>query len=145
MESIANISESRGSGTGVNFGFVATSRRGASCLCGIGIDCFQADKIEHSFDQFIPMIVADFMDKKKKHVVILPYFCQEEVERYLAIAERMKSFPTPNVSCDFLLASSPRTETSEELVAAFTELGTAVAFACPTQIFGKRNPFLRMS
>ncbi len=102
----------------------------------IGIDCFPKDKIEHSFGRFIPSIIAGVMQKKKKHIVILPYFCQEEVDRYLAIAERMKSFPTPNVSCDFLLASSPRTETSDELVAAFSELGTTISFACPTQIFG---------
>jgi hypothetical protein len=110
--------------------------RTASSEFVIGIDCFLEDEIKHRLEQLIPSIIAGFMQNKKKHIVILPYFCQEEVERYLAIAERMKSFPTPNASCDFLLASSPRTETSEELVAAFSELGTTIAFACPTQIFG---------
>jgi len=76
------------------------------------------------------------MTKKKKHIVILPYFCQEEVERYLKIAERIKSFPNPGVDCVFLLASSPRTETSEELVSTYSQIGETIPFACPTQIFG---------
>lgn len=76
------------------------------------------------------------MSTSKKHVIILPYFCQEEVERYLKIAERLKQFPQPNVTCDFLLASSPRTETSQPLVEAYSELGKTIPFACPTQIFG---------
>lgn len=76
------------------------------------------------------------MSDKKKHIIILPYFCQEEVDRYLKIAQRLKTFPVPVVDCDFLLASSPRTETNQALVAAFSELGTAIPFACPTQIFG---------
>ncbi|MEM9941107.1 MAG: hypothetical protein AAF939_05920, partial [Planctomycetota bacterium] len=71
-----------------------------------------------------------------KHVIILPYYCQEEVDRYLRIAERLHEFGPGNVECDFLLASSPRTETSQELIAAYSELGTAVPFSCPTQIFG---------
>ncbi len=76
------------------------------------------------------------MDANKKHVIILPYFCQEEVDRYLKIAQRLKSFPQPNVQCDFLLASSPRTETNQQLVNTYSELGKAIPFACPTQIFG---------
>lgn len=76
------------------------------------------------------------MPDKKKHIVILPYFCQEEVERYLRIAERIASFKKPNVECEFLLASSPRTETSQQLVETYSKLGKTIPFACPTQIFG---------
>ena len=76
------------------------------------------------------------MSKNKKHIVILPYFCEAEVGRYLRIAQRLKSFPVPKVDCEFLLASSPRTKTSSSLLAAYSELGTATAFTCPTQIFG---------
>lgn len=76
------------------------------------------------------------MSAKKKHIVILPYFCQEEVDRYIKIAQRLKAFPVSCVDCDFLLASSPRTQTNDALVAAYSELGTTIAFACPTQIFG---------
>lgn len=76
------------------------------------------------------------MSNQKKHIVILPYFCHEEVDRYIKIAARIKSFPKPNVECEFLLASSPRTETSQELVEAYSELGPTTPFACPTQIFG---------
>ena len=76
------------------------------------------------------------MSNQKKHVVILPYFCQEEVDRYLKIAARLETFPKPQVQCEFLLASSPRTETSPQLVEAYSKLGPTTPFACPTQIFG---------
>lgn len=76
------------------------------------------------------------MPVQRQHIVILPYFCEEEVERYLKIADRLQSFPRPAVDCHFLLASSPRTETSRRLVDAYSALGKTIAFQCPTQIFG---------
>ena len=76
------------------------------------------------------------MSDRPQHTVILPYFCREEVERYLKIAERLAQFPAPKCDVTFLLASSPKTETDEDLVAAYSKLGKTIAFACPTQIFG---------
>lgn len=76
------------------------------------------------------------MSKEKIHVVILPYFCDEEVDRYLKIAQRLKTFNPPKVRCDYLLAASPRTETSQRLVDAYSELGHVATLDCPTQIFG---------
>ena len=75
-------------------------------------------------------------EKQNRHVVILPYYCDEEVTRYLRIAERIAEFPKPEVPCDYLLAASPRTEHSVELEAEFSKLGKTIAFQCPTQIFG---------
>ena len=72
----------------------------------------------------------------KKHIIILPYFCQEEVDRYLKIADKLASFPRPSVEVDYLLAASPRTENNAELKAAYSKLGNAISFECPTQIFG---------
>ena len=72
----------------------------------------------------------------KQHNVILPYFCNEEVNRYLKIAERLSTFPQPANGYRFILASSPRTKTSRELVEAYSRLGTTIPFACPSQIFG---------
>ena len=76
------------------------------------------------------------MPDRPQHTVILPYFCREEVDRYLLIAERLAQFPAPKCEVTFLLASSPKTETDDELVAAYSKLGKTIAFACPTQIFG---------
>ena len=76
------------------------------------------------------------MSDRPQHTIILPYFCREEVDRYLKIAERLAQFPTPKCDITFLLASSPKTETDDELVAAYSKLGKTIAFACPTQIFG---------
>ena len=73
---------------------------------------------------------------KKNHVVILPYFCQEEVERYLKIADKIASFPRPEAEVHYLLAASPRTEPSSQLATAYEKLGKVISFQCPTQIFG---------
>ena len=73
---------------------------------------------------------------QKRHIVILPYFCQEEVERYLCIADRLATFPEPKCEVTYLLASSPKTETNQPLVDRYSKLGNAIPFACPTQIFG---------
>lgn len=76
------------------------------------------------------------MSTPKQHTVILPYFCREEVDRYLKIAERLATFPKPKCEVTYLLASSPKTETDQDLVDAYSKLGKTIAFACPTQIFG---------
>lgn len=72
----------------------------------------------------------------KNHIVILPYFCQEEVERYIKIADKIASFPQPEADVHYLLAASPRTEPSTQLAAAYDKLGKVISFQCPTQIFG---------
>ena len=73
------------------------------------------------------------MSDRPQHTIILPYFCREEVERYLTIAQQLSQFPKPKCDVTFLLASSPKTETDQELVDAYSKLGKTVAFACPTQ------------
>lgn len=76
------------------------------------------------------------MAANRKHVVILPHFCEEEVDRYLQIAALLKSWPKPKVEIDFLLAASPKREPSQRLAEAYRELGKVIPFQCPTQIFG---------
>lgn len=76
------------------------------------------------------------MVQSAKHFIILPYFCDEEVIRYLKIAERLKSFPVPEGGYHFLLASSPKAKTNSMLVNAYSKLGQTIPFACPTQTFG---------
>ena len=76
------------------------------------------------------------MAKKEKYVVILPYFCQEEVERYLKIANWLEQNCETPIPCHFLLAASPRTQHSQQLYAAFSKLGECSAFQCPSQVFG---------
>ncbi|QEG22411.1 hypothetical protein [Mariniblastus fucicola] len=76
------------------------------------------------------------MTQTRKHVVILPHFCEEEVDRYLRIATLLKSWPKPKVETDFLLAASPKRKPSQRLVEAYQSLGNAIPFQCPTQIFG---------
>lgn len=76
------------------------------------------------------------MDVDKKCIIILPYFCQQEIDRYLKIADRIRSFTPPRGGYHFLLASSPKTETSPELIDAYSSIGETISFACPTQVFG---------
>ena len=71
-----------------------------------------------------------------QHIVILPYFCDDEIKRYLKIADKLRTFPQPDAKVHYLLASSPRRSPSDELYAAYSELGPCTSFQCPTQVFG---------
>ena len=71
-----------------------------------------------------------------KNVVILPYFSDEEVSRYLKIARRLATMPQPECGVHFLLANSLRIEPDERLIKAYSELGPCTSFTCPTPIFG---------
>lgn len=70
------------------------------------------------------------------HVVILPYYCDEEVARYLKIAECLRRFGPQQTLFEFLLAASPKRQISSQLHAAFESLAPTTSFRCPTQIFG---------
>ncbi len=70
------------------------------------------------------------------HVIVLPYFCQNEVERYLKIAHRLRQFPRPNCNIHFLLANSPRIEPDSRLYRSYSQIAPCTSFACPTQVFG---------
>lgn len=71
-----------------------------------------------------------------KHIIIVPYFSEQEIDRYLRIAERMASFPKQKTKFEFLLAASPRIEPSDRLFQGFNPIAPAVHFQCPTKIFG---------
>lgn len=81
------------------------------------------------------------------HTIILPYFCQEEVDRYLKIVDHIQRLSQQNqsgnvskleaeVSFQFLLAASPRFECSQALEAACQAVAPTHSFQCPTQVFG---------
>lgn len=71
-----------------------------------------------------------------RHVVILPYYCPAEIERYLKLSDWMIANCKTPLDCTFLLAASPKTEKSAELASAFARVAPVVSFQCPTQIFG---------
>ncbi len=48
----------------------------------------------------------------------------------------MASMPKPDCGVHFLLANSLRIEPSNELLAAYSNLGPATSFTCPTPVFG---------
>ncbi len=70
------------------------------------------------------------------HIVILPYYCEEEVQRYLKIAKLLAQFGPQETEYRFVLASSPRTQPSQPLFDAFSQIAPSEAYACPTQVFG---------
>ena len=73
---------------------------------------------------------------QNQHIIILPYYSDEEVDRYLKIAERIKTFPQPKSKIHFLLANSPKREPSQRLREAFQGIAPCTLFACPSQVFG---------
>ena len=76
------------------------------------------------------------MVNKKQHIVILPYYCEDEVQRYLKIADFLKSQPKSKTEHCFLLAASPLATTSDELLNAYSQLAPTYHFKCPSQVFG---------
>ncbi len=73
---------------------------------------------------------------QKHHVITLPYYCQDEIDRYLQIATQIRSFSKPDCSYSFLLAASPLTPPSEKLYHAYSSIAPTRSFQCPTQVFG---------
>ena len=71
-----------------------------------------------------------------RHVVILPYFCDEEIKRYLKIVKQMGQYPRQQCDWQFLLAASPRIKPSQTLVQACEKVAPVDSFQCPTQVFG---------
>ncbi|MEM7455121.1 MAG: hypothetical protein AAF456_12290 [Planctomycetota bacterium] len=76
------------------------------------------------------------MSDQKHHVIILPYYCQDEIDRYLKIARHLGGMARPKCSFSFLLAASPLADLSSELFHAFSAIAPTHQFKCPTQIFG---------
>lgn len=70
------------------------------------------------------------------HMLILPYYCEAEVNRYVLIAECLKRFGPQTTPYGFLLAASPKIEISRRLHQAFEPIAPTTSFQCPTQIFG---------
>lgn len=71
-----------------------------------------------------------------KHTIIVPYFSEPEIDRYLRIANRLRQFGPQAVDYQFLLAASPKIEPSERLYQGFCDIAPCVHFQCPTRIFG---------
>lgn len=71
-----------------------------------------------------------------KHVIIVPYFSEPEIDRYLRIADRLRSFGSQDVDYQFMLAASPRITPSDRLYQGFSEIAPCQHFHCPTRIFG---------
>lgn len=92
----------------------------------------------------ITIEISNARKRNMSHTIILPYFCDDEVARYLKIVQHIdrlcqrqaETSPDSDVSFQFLLAASPRTDCSETLRQACEAVAPTHSFQCPTQIFG---------
>ncbi|MEZ6093153.1 MAG: hypothetical protein R3C03_02785 [Pirellulaceae bacterium] len=82
------------------------------------------------------MSQADGSFQKAKHVVIFPYFCDEEVDRYCRIVDWLKANNVDLSGIEFLLAASPRTPPSTKLAKSVAQVAEFQQFQCPSQVFG---------
>lgn len=71
-----------------------------------------------------------------KNIVIVPYYAEEEIRRYLRIAEQILALGPQSTPFEFLLASSPRIQPSRRLRDQFSRIAVTRTLACPTQVFG---------
>ncbi len=70
------------------------------------------------------------------HVVVLPYFCEQEVDRFVKIVRCLGQFPAQQCQWEFLLAASPRIQPSRRLREACEAVAPTRSFQCPSQVFG---------
>ncbi|MDD5217768.1 MAG: hypothetical protein PHN49_01310 [Candidatus Omnitrophica bacterium] len=68
-----------------------------------------------------------------KHVIVIPYYCPEEIERYLRIAGFMSGYTRSNVACEVLLASVLPAGPDAELFGAFSKFAPTREMQCHTQ------------
>jgi hypothetical protein len=73
---------------------------------------------------------------KDKYVVIIPYYSEQEIDRYLKIARCLQELGPQRIDYEFLLASSPQISPSKRLRDSFERIAPTRQFACPTQVFG---------
>ena len=68
--------------------------------------------------------------------VILPYFSEEEIDRYELIANKMLALGPQKNRFEFLLAASPKKEPSDRLLKTMSRVAPCHHFQCPTRVFG---------
>lgn len=70
------------------------------------------------------------------YTIILPYYCQEEVDRYLRIADHLMELGAQETRYEFLLAASPKIRPNRDMEKRLSRIAPTTSFSCPTQIFG---------
>ena len=71
-----------------------------------------------------------------KYTIILPYYCQDEVDRYLRIGDHLLTLGPQSHSYEFLLAASPKIRPNRDLERRFSRIAPTISFSCPTKVFG---------
>lgn len=71
-----------------------------------------------------------------KYTIILPYYCQEEIDRYMRIGDHLMELGPQKHNFEFLLAASPKIRPSREFEKRFSRIAPTISFSCPTKIFG---------
>lgn len=79
---------------------------------------------------------TEFDSMSDTFTIILPYYCQEEVDRYLRIADHLMELGPQETPFQFLLAASPKIRPNRELEKRFSRIAPTISFSCPTKIFG---------
>jgi hypothetical protein len=70
------------------------------------------------------------------HTIILPYFCEMEIDRYESILKHIGRLGKQQTDYEFLLAASPKISPSARLMNAASRVAPSRHFACPSQVFG---------
>ncbi|MEE2642266.1 MAG: hypothetical protein VX768_16670 [Planctomycetota bacterium] len=71
-----------------------------------------------------------------KYTIILPYYCQEEIDRYMRIGDHLMELGPQETEYEFLLAASPKIRPNRDFEKRFSRIAPTISFSCPTKIFG---------
>jgi hypothetical protein len=77
--------------------------------------------------------------ERMKHIVAIPYYCQEEVRRYLLIADLLRSYTretSKTVEFEFLISPAWSVNPDDALFDAFSKVSTVDLYNCKTKAVG---------
>jgi hypothetical protein len=71
-----------------------------------------------------------------KHIIAIPYYSEDEVRRYLRIADLLKKFKSETTALEFLLCPAPSIVSNRRLFDDFSEVSPVKVYQCTTEIVG---------
>jgi len=74
-----------------------------------------------------------------KHLVVLPYYCNAEIDRFKRLAHIWRTLPQTNIEYEFLLSSRHDIEPSQELEQAYSRIRPTRSMRCSTVGKGHRR------
>ena len=71
-----------------------------------------------------------------KHLIVIPFYCEAEIDRYCQIAAHLRRMPKQVTPFRFLVAASHRAPSSHRIVEAYSRITDVVEYRCQKDVPG---------